>query len=446
MKNLLLRIPVILLLFSTVIESNSQTTVTTSVSVAFAKPDSIRYSDFFTTEALRIDFVMAGNHSSEKVYLERMLQEPSWSGPHKNLIDTYNLGSYRIVLQDSASGKIIFTRGFCNLFQEWQGTEEASKTERAFEQCAMMPFPLKTAIFRIDKRKFEDGQFSTLFGILINPADYFILREKPHPVPFVKFRDSGNPENKVDIAFIAEGYKQNEIQKFLSDAKRIGDYFLTLKPYSDYPDRFNFYAVEAPSDESGVDIPGDHTYVNTNINSSFYTFNTDRYMTTNDARAIYDLAAGIPYDAIVVLVNSKVYGGGGFLNFYAESTVDNIYSSKVAVHEFGHSFAGLADEYVGSVNYSDFYNLNVEPWEPNITTNIDFSSKWKNMIRKGTPVPTPREEEFDTVVGMFEGGGYLSKGMYSPAMECRMNTNEAPGFCPVCQSAILRMIRFYCDE
>ena len=420
--------------------------LSTSSSTFSENTDSVRFSDYFIAKTLRIDFVMAGNHSTEKVFLDRIKQEPIWAGPHKNLIDPYDLGSFRILMLDSASGKTIFTRGLCNVFQEWQGTEEALKVDRSFPQSAIMPYPLKTILFRIEKRLFENGKFARLFEMYINPKDYFIIRENPHPIPYVKFQDSGNPENKVDIAFIAEGYTQKEMSKFLADAKRIGDYFLSVKPYSEYNDRFNFYAVEAPSDESGVDVPGKNIYVNTNINSSFYTFNTDRYMTTSDAQSIYDIAASVPFDAILILVNSNIYGGGGFFNFYAESTADNFLSNIVAIHEFGHSFAGLADEYAGSVNYSDFYNTKVEPWEPNITTNVDFSSKWKKMIQNGTPVPTPREAKFDTVIGMFEGGGYMTKDIYSPMMDCRMKSNEAQGFCPVCQAAIIRMIRFYCDE
>jgi hypothetical protein len=252
--------------------------------------------------------------------------------------------------------------------------------------------------------------------------------------------------HSVDIAFLAEGYTTLEMDKFLEDAKRICSYFMSVEPYSEFSDKFNFYAVESPSDESGVTIPGKDIYVNTNIHSSFYTFDMDRYLTTTDTKSIYDIAANVPYDVIFVLVNSKRYGGGGFYNHYGESTVDHQLSKVVAIHEFGHEFAGLADEYYTSeITYSDYYNLKFEPWEPNITTNVDFASKWKSKVASGTPVPTPREEKFKGVTGMFEGGGYLSKGIYSPEMDCRMKTNEAPGFCPACTDAIRKMIMFYLD-
>ena len=254
-----------------------------------------------------------------------------------------------------------------------------------------MPFPKKTIRFVISERGFDDGKFYQRFELFIDPEDYFINREKPHPYPYIKFRNSGDPYQKVDVAFIAEGYTEEEMSKFLLDAQRITDNFLNTSPYSDFRNRFNFYAILSPSVESGVDIPGKNIYSNTDINSSFYTFGMDRYMTSFDTRSIYNIAANVPYDAIVVLVNSKIYGGGGFFNHYAEVTVDNPWSKVVLAHEFGHSFAGLADEYVGDVSYSDTYNLAVEPWEPNITTNVDFNSKWKNMI-SGELLFQPQEQ------------------------------------------------------
>ena len=237
------------------------------------------------------------------------------------------------------------------------------------------------------------------------------------------------------------------MDKFRTDARRMCNYFMSVEPYAGDSANFNFYAIESPSDESGVSIPGKDIYVNTNIHSSFYTFDMDRYLTTSDTRSVYDIAANVPCDVIFVLVNSKRYGGGGFYNHYGESTVDHRLSDLVAIHEFGHEFAGLADEYYTSeITYSDYYNLKFEPWEPNITTNVDFESKWKKMVSSETPIPTPREDKFKGVSGLFEGGGYLSKGIYSPAMDCRMKSNEASAFCPVCREAIRKMIGFYCDK
>jgi hypothetical protein len=406
----------------------------------------VEFDDYFFPNTLRIDYYIAGDVNNETVYLNQVKQEPYWGGPRKHLIDPFNSGTYRIAVFDSVTGTLLFTKGFSNLFQEWKRTPEATKVQRSFEQTAIVPFPRQTIRFQVEKRKYEDGKFEKLFQMYINPNSYFISRKKIHEVPFVKYYDSGDPENKVDIAFIAEGYTKDQMDKFLKDAKRISDYFLSQEPYIEYKDRFNFYAIKSPSDESGVDVPGRRIYVNTAINSSFYTFDMDRYLTSPNTKEVYDIAANVPYDVIFVLVNSKIYGGGGFYNHFGESTVDNFFSEIVSIHEFGHTFAGLADEYYTSeVTYSDFYNTKVEPWEPNITTNVDFDSKWKYMVKKGIPIPTPRDEKYQNDVGMFEGGGYVAKGVYSPMEDCRMKSNEAAGFCPVCQQAIIRMIKFYSE-
>lgn len=408
--------------------------------------DLVSFNEYFTSKTLRIDYLLAGDSKSEVTFFVNMKEEPNWGGSHKNLTDQFGYGTYRYSAYDSASNKLLFSRGFSTLFQEWKGTDEAKKMKRAFPMTAVLPYPKNTIRFVIEKKSFESNEFELLFDRFINPTDYFISHESVHPYKFTKIKDSGEAQDKVDVAFIAEGYTSLEMDKFLADAKRICDYFMSVEPYAGNSDKFNFYAIESPSDEQGVTIPGKDIYVNTNIHSSFYTFDMDRYLTTSDTKSMYDIAANVPYDVIFVLVNSKRYGGGGFYNHYGESTVDHQFSNMVVLHEFGHEFAGLADEYYTSaVTYSDYYNVKFEPWEPNITTNVNFDSKWKAMIFAETPIPTPREDKFKGVTGLFEGGGYLSKGIYSPVMDCRMKSNEAPGFCPVCQEAIKKMIRFYTD-
>jgi len=310
----------------------------------------------------------------------------------------------------------------------------------------VMPFPKKTMKFEIDKRMYESGRFEPLFSMYVRPGDYFIGRTAIHQYKAEKILFSGDPATHVDIAFLAEGYTAEEMGKFVEDARSVSNYFMKTPPYDKLQDRFNIYAVMSPSDESGVTIPGGDIYVNTNIHSSFYTFDMDRYLTSFDTKSMYDIAASVPYDAIFILINSKRYGGGGFYNHYCEGTVDNQYSMLVAIHEFGHSFAGLADEYEGGVSYSGFYNLKTEPWEPNITTNVDFASKWKDLVSPGMPLPTPGDSIYAGRTGMFEGGGYMTKGIYRPQLDCRMRSNEALDFCPVCRRAIERMVKYYCGE
>ena len=406
----------------------------------------VEFDDYFFPNTLRVDYYIAGDSRTESVYLNDLKQEPLWGGSHKRLIDPFNYGTYRITVFDSVSGLLLYSKGFTNLFQEWQKTPEAQHLQRSFEQTAIFPFPRQTVRFQVEKRKYSDGKFEKLFQMFINPNSYFISRKNVRPIPYVKFHDSGPPENHVDIAFIAEGYTKDQMDKFLKDANRIGDYFLSQAPYNEYKGRINLYAVESASDEAGVDVPGRRIYVNSDIGSTFYTFDMDRYLTSVNTSKVYDIAANVPYDVIFILVNSKIYGGGGFYNHFGESTVDNFFSDIVSIHEFGHTFAGLADEYYTSeVTYSDFYNTSVEPWEPNITTNVDFASKWAYLVKKGTPLPTPRDEKYKDDVGMFEGGGYVNKGVYSPMQDCRMKSNEASGFCPVCKEVIIRMIKFYSE-
>jgi hypothetical protein len=409
--------------------------------------NSINFNDYFLEKTLRVDYILAGDHESEIAYFSQMMEEPHYGGPQANLTNPFGYGSYRYQAFDSATGVLLFSRGFSTLFQEWKGTAESKQMKRAYPMTAVLPFPKNTIRFVIEKRSYETNAFELLFQRFINPTDYFILRNNVPTIKNTRIRKAGNPSVSVDVAFIAEGYTSLEMDKFRADAKRMADYFMSMEPYNQFSEKFNFYAIEALSEESGVTIPGSDIYVNTNIHSSFYTFDMDRYLTTSDTKSIYDLASVVPYDAIFILVNSKRYGGGGFYNHYGQGTVDNQLSEIVAIHEFGHSFAGLADEYYTSeVTYSDFYNLKYEPWEPNITTNVDFASKWKAAVPENTPIPTPREEKFKGITGMFEGGGYLSKGIYSPMMDCRMKSNEAPGFCTACREAIIKMIRYYTGE
>ena len=246
------------------------------------------------------------------------------------------------------------------------------------------------------------------------------------------------------MVILAEGYTENEIQKFTDDSKRVTSYLFNEDPFKSGKEHFNVRAVFTPSAESGTDIPGEKIYKNTAFNSTFYTFDVPRYLTTSDMKTIYDMAATVPYDHIYILVNTERYGGGGFYNFLTVCSADNELTPEVFAHEFGHGFAGLGDEYyTSSVAHDKYYNLGIDPWEPNLTTLVDFDKKWKNMISPSIPVPTPREARYNNTIGVFEGGGYMDKGIFSPFTDCRMKSNTAKSFCPVCTDAIKRTIEFY---
>jgi hypothetical protein len=403
----------------------------------------ISYDQYFIDKTLRFDFMLAGNNIETIVYPVRLKQEPTWAGSLTNLTDQFNYGNLRYEIYDSLANTLIYSRGFCTLYQEWQTTNEAKNIKRSFYEVATFPFPKNKVFLKLLQRN-PDGHFTTLYETCIDPSDYYILKEKPVNTTASKIIDSGDPHICVDIAFIAEGYTSEEMGKFRSDVARLARVLLTEPPFRDFKNKINVWAVEAVSEESGTDVPGEEIYVNTAVNSSFYTFGLDRYLTSLDLESINDFAAIIPHDNIVVLINSKRYGGGGVYNYYTGTTSDNVLSAQVFIHEFGHGFAGLADEYYTSeVTYEDFYPLNVEPWEPNITTMVNFDVKWKNLVDKNTPVPTPDDEKYKNKVGVFEGGGYSAKGIYRPQFDCTMKSNGAKGFCTVCRDAVEKMIEFY---
>ncbi len=405
----------------------------------------VNFDNYFIDKSLRFDFLLGGNNNTATVYPKQIKQEPFWGGSKKNLIDTFNYGSYRYRVFDLQSDSLIFKKGFSTLFQEWQTTAEAKVHDKTFYQAAIFPFPKQKVRLEIDARQWS-GKFKTIYKTEIDPKDYFILKEMPTPYKTVKIMNNGESKNKVDLVILAEGYTTSEMEKFIADAKRVTDYLFMEEPFKSEKENFNITAVLTPSVESGTDVPGEGIYKNTHFNSSFYTFDISRYLTVTDMKSVYDAAAAAPYDFIYILVNTKRYGGGGFYNFVTVCTADNQLTKEVFVHEFGHGFAGLGDEYYTSaVAYENFYNLDIEPWEPNLTTLVNFNMKWKNMVPDSVPVPTPREEKYKNTVGVYEGGGYMSKGIYSPFIDCRMKSNKAKSFCPVCRKAIKKVIKFYSE-
>lgn len=400
---------------------------------------------FFVDKTLRIDYVLAGNSDTEQFILKDFKVVDKWAGSTilPDSIDPVK-GNYRIALYDSLTNQEIYSQGFSNLFQEWQATPEAKKSWQSHYQVSLVPMPLRTVKLTFSKAHYNDRNYSVVNQFYINPRDKFNRNEKPSNYNYQILQGGGDIHHRVDLAFIAEGYTRDEMKKFRNDSKRVWDYMASLPPYNQLVDKFNVYAIETPSVESGTDIPIKGIYKNTLLDFSFSTFDIDRYLAVADVKAIHDAASVVPYDFVFVLINSSEYGGSGFYNVFASSTVDHKYSLKVAVHEFGHCFAGLADEYYSSsVAVESYYSMACEPWEPNITTMVNFESKWQNMLDSVIPVPTPRLPEFDGKLGVFEGGGYSAKGIYSPAQDCVMKSNNVKVFCPVCEQALKQTILFY---
>ena len=402
------------------------------------------FEKYFAEQSLRIDMVFIGNSAETEVVLSDIRTEPEWGGNKNILIDPFGYGEHQVILKVLATEEVIYSRGFSSLYSEWQTTAEASTLKRAFNHSAVMPFPKVIVAMEIMERN-TNGSFRKLLTLTIDPASDYIKRDKQEPVKITEILANGPADHKVDIAFIAEGYTDKESDKFVADVNRFTDYLFSRRPFSEYKESFNVNAVHALSLESGTDIPGQDIWKNTACNSSFYTFGIERYLTTFDFKSVCNYAGHVPYDVIFVIVNSSKYGGGGMYNLYSMGTADHEFSEEVFIHELGHGFAGLGDEYFSSdVAYEEFYKLDIEPWEPNLTTMVDFDSKWKDMLDPDTPVPTPDEPQYLNTTGVFEGGGYVSKGVYRPSIDCTMrNTATADEFCEVCRRSIIKMIEFY---
>jgi len=404
------------------------------------------FDKYFTDKTLRIDYIHAGDSVNEHFFFKMLKQEPFWGGPRKNLIDRFDYGEYKTLVFEESTNTLIYSRGFCTLFEEWITTSEASSVAKSFYETQVIPFPKMNVRIEIHGRN-DKNKFEKLFEHNVDPKDYFIETSKTDTYKVYDIHVSGESHNKVDIVFIPDGYTIEELDKFKKDAEKMGNSLLDAAPFNENKDKFNIRAVLAPSDETGTDIPGKGEWHKTVVESSFYTFDSERYLMTEDIKAVRNIAAHVPYDQIYILVNSDKYGGGAIYNYYSMSSVDNMASKFVVAHEFGHNFAGLGDEYYTSqVSYSDFFDLELEPWQPNITTLKDFDNKWKSMLDDTTPIPTPPTKEYKDNLGVFEGGGYVAKGVYRPAYICTMKSNTPKGFCPVCRKAIVDMIVFLCDE
>ncbi|MFH1196767.1 MAG: M64 family metallopeptidase [bacterium] len=469
---------------------------------------SLSFNDYFTDQTMRIDYFHIGDAASEIITIDHIYQYGIWAGSTKNLIDNFNNGAYYYKVFDAVSKELIFSKGFDSYFKEYQTSEEAiNGIKRTYHESAIIPFPKNQIKFVLEKRN-KSYSFDEVFSVQIDPADLYIIKDviRDNEVEVYKSYISGDPHNCVDVVILGEGYTKDEKGKFEKDLKRYTDVFLNHEPYQQYKDKFNIYGVFKPSEESGCDEPGANIYKNTVLNSTFYSLGSERYLLTEDNKSMRDLAAHVPYDAIYIMVNHPRYGGGGIYNFYSTFVTDNQFSEYIFLHEFGHSFGGLADEYYTSETaYGDFYPAGVEPVEPNITRLLDPQNpKWKELIDAEIEIPTPWEKEnYDKMdltwqkerrelnkhiaelkrnkapqneidaaqneynekdlmhsnevdkyltaskywgkVGVYEGAGYSSKGIYRSMLDCIMFSKGKKPFCKVCEEAVKNVIKFYTE-
>ena len=409
-------------------------------SVTFAQ---VKFDDYFLDKSLRIDYYHFGNAESDSYAVDELIEEPFWGGSKTNLWDIFNYGKYIVKVFDSVSDSLIFSKTYSTLFSEWQTVDEAKKITKGFSEAVIIPYPKKKIRVEFYSRDKENNPLKKLV-YNIDPSDYFIKKDNRYKYPVFDVLNNGDPANKVDIVMIPEGYSKDEMDQFKKDCKKFDSLLFNTSPYKENKDKFNIRGVEAPSEESGTDIPADNIWKKTLLNTGFYTFDLERYLMTYDYKTVCDVAANAPYDQIYIIVNSEKYGGGSIYNYYSVCIRQSRFEEYIFTHEFGHGFAGLADEYYGSsVTYENFYPLDVEPLDPNLTTLVDFKSKWMDMVNDTIPVPTPNDPKYKNVVGAFEGGGYVEKGVYRPALDCTMRSLSVNNFCPVCKRAIQEMIDFY---
>lgn len=392
------------------------------------------FNEAFADSTLRLDFIFSGNAKSQHIALDELVMEPHWYGRRINMDSLLVEGNGQITVTSCTSGNVLYRNSFSTLFQEWLSYPEAKGPERSFENVFLIPFPKDSVFVRVDLRD-NRREITATYTTKVNPKDILIRHAGfDNTTPFEVLFQPSDTTNCIDIAFLAEGYQPDEMQTFITDCDTAINAIFAHEPFKSYKQRFRVIAVKSPSHDSGTSIPEKQIWKQTALGSHFDTFYSSRYLTTLHQKRMHDWLAGIPYEHIIVLVNTSNYGGGGIYNLYNLAMAHHPMFKPVVVHEFGHSFAGLADEYAYEEEQIPMYPTDVEPWEPNITTKVNTKAKWADMVNKKAGI------------GYFEGAGYSLKGVYRPEIDCRMRTNENPIFCHVCQRAISNIIKFYTGE
>lgn len=446
----------------------------------------------FTTDTMRVDYFHTGGPKvAESISLDRVVNDGPWAGSRTQLVDPTRLGKYIFEVRDTETRTLLYSRGFASVYGEWETTGEQKTANRTFHESLRFPWPKHEVTVALATRQ-ADNSFAPIWTAEIDPSSRFVNRAPPKRhagVVWPVFVNGPSPE-KVDILVIGEGYTAAEMPKFHRDVRRLLPALFAEEPFKSRKGDFNVRALDLPSAESGINRPNAGVFRRTPISTEYNIFDSERYVLTLDNRALRDAASAAPYEFIEILVNDKTYGGGGIFNDQATASIDSAFSPYVFVHEFGHHFAALADEYYTSdVAYETGAAERPEPWEPNVTALHDPAQlKWKDLVTPGTPLPTPwdkaeyekhtaaiqqrrrdirarhaPEAEMDALfreqrawdqkflssmkysgaVGAFEGAAYEARGLYRPQADCIMFTRDNVGFCRVCRRAIERIIDLY---
>ncbi|MEW6131041.1 MAG: IgA Peptidase M64 [Acidobacteriota bacterium] len=440
-------------------------------------------------QTLRLDYFHTGNAAQELFSLDRVVMEPlAWAGHMNRAVDDTNLGKYYFEVIDRATNRVIYSRGFASIYGEWETTDEAKKLNRTFHESFRFPAPA-AAVQIVLKKRDANNAFQQIWSLIVDPKDIFIDRAKMvAPAPVIEIQKAGDPATKVDFLIMGDGYTAAESKKFESDVRRLVEILFATSPFKERRQDFNIWAICPPAIESGISRPSTGIHRRSPLGATYDAFGSERYVLTFDNRAWREVAQFAPYEFVEIITNTRTYGGGGIFALYSTVAADSEQAPYVFVHEFGHHFAGLADEYYTSpVAYAPV-GERAEPWEPNVTALLDPKNlKWKDLMEPTTPIPTPwQKEEFDKrsleyqrrraqiraenrpeevmealfresrefevqlfakekyfgKVGAFEGAMYEAKGYYRPEVDCIMFT-RSKAFCKVCSRAIERVIDLY---
>ena len=447
---------------------------------------------FAAPQTMRLDYYHTGDAKQEVFSVDRVVMEPlPWPGDLSKAIDNTNLGKYFFEVRDQKTKRVLFSRGFASVYGEWETTDEAKTLTRTFSESLRFPTPEAPIEIVVRKRDAKNA-WRDVWSTTIDPQDIFIDRSKnAPPAPLIEIQKMGEPATKVDFLILGDGYTAAESKKFEADARRLVETLFATSPFKEHRKDFNVWAMCPPAAESGVSRPSTGVYRDSPLGASYDTFGSERYMLAFDNHALRKVAAFAPYEFIEIVANNQTYGGGGIFNLYSTVAADNAFANYVFVHEFGHHFAGLADEYYTSAVAYAAAPERVEPWEPNITAMLDIGTlKWRELVSPFaavTPIPTPwqkdafenysreiqkrrgeiraqklpesvmealfreeleheramfAKEKHKGQVGAFEGANYEAKGYYRPEVDCIMFT-RTDHFCAVCRRAIERIISMY---
>ena len=365
------------------------------------------FDDYFVDKTLRINYLHIGNKNMEQLQFHHYTEVKHWNGTRSQLVEPYHYGDILIEVLDPSSQKLLFSRSYSCLFTEYRTTERGETEIARMEESVNMPMPKQPV--RVRFTSFDRSRVATVLkDTVLDPATLPMEQAKKE-YAVMNLHKGSSPDDAIDILFIPDGYAKSDAKTLRYDMKRFAKYVMNCTPYKENRRHVNIRAIKGFSEQSGITQPQNNLYVNTLLNCTYNALDLDRYLMCPGVWNLHDVADDAPYDVIIIICNSEKYGGGGIYNFYCTVYNHGQYPDYVIVHEMGHLIGGLADEYYTSeVSVQDFYPAGVEPTEPNLTTLVDFESKWIDKVESGTPIPTPPVGKNDpnyNRIGVDEGGG-----------------------------------------